>query len=49
MKITMDDNFMAVCFEILQPPDELSIFCSQPLMMIIGDNEKRTDADTAAR
>ena len=47
MKIAVDDNLMTVQFQIPQPRHELSVFCEQSLMMIIGHNEKRTDAHAA--
>lgn len=47
MKIAVDDSFMTVDFQIAQPRHKLSIFCEQSLMMIIGHNEKRTDAHPA--
>src|SRR6266478_3917879 len=43
----MDDDFMALRFQVPQPRDELPILCRQTLMMIIGYNEKRADAHTA--
>ena len=47
MKIAVDDSFMTVHFQIAHPRHELSIFCEQSLMMIIGHNQKRTDAHAA--
>src|SRR5438094_8951632 len=44
----MDDDFMALRFQVPQPRDELPISCRETLMMVIGYNEKRTDAHTTA-
>jgi hypothetical protein len=47
MKIAVDDSLMTVQFQFPQPRYELSIFCEQSLMMIIGHNQKRTDPHAA--
>ena len=49
MKIAVHDDLVPGRLQIAQPGDELSIFHRIALMMIIGDDEKRTDANSMAR
>src|SRR4029453_3152494 len=47
VKIPVNDNFMTVRFQASQPGHKLLVSREQPLMMIIRDDEKRTNTHPA--
>ena len=49
MKVPVDDNFVALCFKVAQPSDEITVVHRNPAVVIVWDYEERRHTHTVPR